>query len=130
MLGADACVATLALIAFFATASQASEPSAVAQRDAEADVQLIIRFEAAHASLVEFTSIMNGVEKGMQGEPGFRSALIFQNVDDPCVLTLVEHWQSRKSHEDHFDRIVASGAWAHILSLLRKEPDLGYFSRL
>lgn len=96
----------------------------------ETETHLIIRFEAEPAKLAEFSAIMMSVEDDMQTEPGFVSALVYQNADDPSVFTLIEKWESRKAHEDHFDRIVASGAWEHILGLLRRDPQLGYFAEL
>ena len=90
---------------------------------------LIIRFEARQENLAEFSAIMDGVETGMQQEPGFVSATVYQHADDPTVFTLLELWETRALHEEHYDRIVASGDWAHIKSLLRSEPQMGYFNK-
>lgn len=90
---------------------------------------LIIRFEAKPENLTEFSAIMDGVEAAMQQEPGFVSATVYQHSDDRTVFTLVELWETRALHEEHYDKIVASGDWGHIKSLLRSEPQMGYFDK-
>ena len=92
-------------------------------------VYLIIRFEANTDNLAEFAAIMEGVESAMQEEPGFLSATVYQEADDETVFTLIELWQTRALHEEHYDRIVESGDWGHIKSLLRSEPQMGYFDK-
>ena len=95
--------------------------------NADATTHLLIRFEAKQEHLAEFAAIMRTVERDMAAEPGFESAVVYQDSDDPRVFMLVEVWQSRRSHEAHFERIVASGDWANILAMLRSDPVMGYF---
>ncbi len=94
------------------------------------DVHLIIRFDAKSEYLLEFAGIMKTVEVDMADEPGFRSANVYQDIDDPNKFTLIEVWASRGAHEMHFAEIVASGVWQHILSLQQSPPVMGYTDSL
>lgn len=94
----------------------------------EDSVTLIIQFEATAEGLPAFAEIMNGVPEAMKSEEGFVSATIYQKLDEPEFFVLTEVWKSRELHLEHFDRIVASGDWAHIKSLLRREPVMGYYA--
>ena len=91
-------------------------------------VTLIIDFEATDVGLAEFDEIMLGVPEGMRAEPGFISATIYRDIDRPNSYVLTELWASRALHQEHFDRIVASGDWEHINGLLKSAPKMGYFS--
>lgn len=93
----------------------------------EQRITLLIHFEASDEGLEEFSEIMRGVSEAMQTEPGFVSAVVYNNVDDPNTIVLAEVWETKRDHLKHFDRIVASGDWAHINSLLTSEPEMGYF---
>lgn len=94
----------------------------------EQPVTLIINFEATDVGLAEFDDIMLGVPEGMRAEPGFISASIYRDLETPNRYVLTELWASRVMHEEHFDRIVASGDWEHINSLLESAPKMGYYS--
>lgn len=94
----------------------------------EPPVTLIINFEATDAGLAEFDAIMLGVPDGMRAEPGFISAKIYRDIESPNSYVLTEVWASQALHEGHFDRIVASGDWAHINTLLKSAPEMGYYS--
>ena len=117
------------LLAALAVALLLAVPVASGQRAAgdDAETHLIIRFEAKQDELAAFASILSNVERDMATEAGFVSAVVYRNADDPRVFTLVEVWQSRADHEAHFERIVASGAWANILAMQRTDPVMGYF---
>ena len=117
-------------VIILAVAAASGSTLAQANGDNTMNTYLVIRFEADDAKLDEFSAIMRSVDTDMQTEPGFVSATVYQDIDDPRVFTLVELWESRKSHEEHFEKIVESGAWEHILSLLRKKPKMGYTERL
>jgi len=99
----------------------ASEPS-------DQPVTLIIDFVATDVGLAEFDEIMLGVPEGMRAEPGFISATIYRDIDKTNSYVLTELWASRALHQEHFDRIVASGDWEHINSLLKSAPKMRYFS--
>ncbi|XUU60161.1 putative quinol monooxygenase [Erythrobacter sp. HA6-11] len=96
----------------------------------EDSVTLIIRFEASEEGLEVLSGILNGVSDAMQTEAGFVSANVHRNIQEPNVFVLAEVWQTQALHEEHFDRINASGDWDHIKSLLVAEPQMGYFRPL
>lgn len=102
------------------------EISTAQEETATMAIHLLIRFEVKEDRLDDFTPIMQNIERDMASEAGFESATVYRDVDDPRVFTLVEIWSSRKRHEEHFDRIVATGDWANILTMLQKDPVMGY----
>ena len=114
-------------IAIFATLLVACTTAVPIVNTQEQRVTLLIHFEASDEGLEEFSEIMRGVSEAMQSEPGFVSAVVYNNVDDPNTIVLAEVWETKRDHLEHFDRIVASGDWAHINSLLTSEPEMGYF---
>ncbi len=114
-------------IAIFATLLVACTTAVPIVNTQEQRVTLLIHFEASDEGLEEFSEIMRGVSEAMQTEPGFVSAVVYNNVDDPNTIVLAEVWETKRDHLEHFDRIVASGDWAHINSLLTSEPEMGYF---
>ncbi len=91
---------------------------------------LIIVFHVAEDRLDEFLPIMTGINRGMAGEEGFESAVVYRDVDDPLTFTLIEKWESRALHRAHYDRIVASGDWSNILTMLTETPVLRYNDKL
>lgn len=115
---------TIAVFATLLVACTSAVPILNAQ---EERVTLLIHFEANDRGLEEFSEIMSGVSAAMQTEPGFVSAVVYYDVDDPNTFVLAEVWETKRDHLAHFDRIVASGEWARINGLLRSEPEMGYF---
>lgn len=93
-------------------------------------VTLIIRFEASTQGVEELTQIMDGVSGAMAAEPGYISAKVFRDIDNPNVFVLEEVWATKKLHQEHFTRIDQSGDWSHINSLLIEEPSLGYYKSM
>lgn len=89
-------------------------------------VYLIINFDVHPDKQTEFEEVMRGVSASMQSEDGFEEAFVFLDGDNPSRFTLIERWTSRSLHRQHYERIVKSGGWAHILSLLKAEPELNY----
>ncbi|MEP2103324.1 MAG: antibiotic biosynthesis monooxygenase [Parasphingorhabdus sp.] len=116
------------VLAAFALTLIAACTDVPAASDSGPPVTLIINFEASDEGLSEFSDIMAGVADAMASEPGFVSAIVYQNVERPTAFVLQEVWASKEKHGEHFDRIVASGDWAHINSLLKTEPIMGYYS--
>jgi len=89
-------------------------------------VYLIIHFKPQSIHLEAFAEIMVGVEKAMASEPGFQTAQVYQGTQGELEFILIERWRSIALHREHYDRIVASGDWAHILTLLTEEPTMIY----
>ncbi|WFL76309.1 antibiotic biosynthesis monooxygenase [Altererythrobacter arenosus] len=112
-------VMTVLLIALSACTAEPSAPDEA--------VTLIIRFEASEQGVEEFAQIMDGVSDAMAAEPGFVSAKVFRDIDEPNVFVLEEVWATKELHQDHFTRINQSGDWSHINSLLIEKPEMGYF---
>ncbi len=92
----------------------------------DTSVYLVIHFKTHSDHQQEFKKIMAGVEKAMTGEAGFQTAQVYRGAEDDREFILVERWQSITLHREHYDRIVASGDWAHILTLLTEEPTMTY----
>ncbi len=116
------------LLIVFSIALLPACANAPAASDVEAPVTLIINFEATDGGLTEFSEIMAGVSEAMASEPGFISAIVYRNVERPNAFVLQEVWASKELHGEHYDRIVESGDWDHIKSLLKVEPVMGYYT--
>lgn len=85
-------------------------------------VNLVVRFNAKPDRLADFAGILDSVRHSLPGQGGCRDIRILQSIDDPCEIVLIEAWDSRDQHRDHFASIVENGSWARILSHLAQEP--------
>ena len=117
-------VGALALLG--ACSQEASAPAAIESRATEDATHLIIRFNVAEDRLDDFLGVMTNINDLMAGEAGFIAATVYRNVDDPLTFTLVEAWETRGHHEEHFQRIDASGDWADIVAMLTRYPAMSY----
>lgn len=115
-----------ALMTLGACSNETTTPAAVAGPATQDAIQLIIRFNVAEDSLDDFLGIMTDINSLMAGEEGFIDAVVYRNVDDPLAFTLVEAWATRGHHEEHFQRIDASGDWAEIVAMLTSYPAMSY----
>ena len=97
------------------------------QQPSEDGITLIIRFDATDDGLPELERILEGVSDAMASEPGFVSATVYRDIDQPNVFVLTEIWQTKEHHLEHFERINASGDWAKIKGLLVTDPQMGYY---
>lgn len=101
-----------------------------AQESNENPAYLVILFDVQTERLKEFTEIMAGVKGAMQSEEGFEDAFVLQDMDEPNQFVLVERWQSKHLHMEHFDRIVKSGEWESIGNMLSSSPVMKYTNML
>lgn len=102
----------------------------MAQDVDEKPVYLIIQFEVRAERLEEFTRIMSGVKQAMTTESGFEDAHVLTGIDAPNQFILIERWQSKALHLEHFDRIVASGDWKNLREMLSSAPVMQYTTML
>lgn len=98
----------------------------MASEKPDQSVYLIISFDVQPQWRSEFEEIMQGVKVAMKGEAGFENAKVYLDVDVPDRFVLIERWRTKDLHRDHYDRIVASGDWMHILGMLKTEPTMRY----
>lgn len=117
---------SLILAFLVGTSFPISFEAAAADVSNDGGVYLIIHFRPQVIHLEAFAEIMAGVEKAMASEPGFQTAQVYQGARDELEFILIERWQSIELHQEHYDRIVESGDWAHILTLLTEEPTMTY----
>ena len=94
----------------------------------EALTYLKIEFHVQHESRNELMAIMSELNKNMSSEAGFVKAYVYIDDDDVNHITLIETWQTRALHEQHYQTIVSNGSWASILSMLSDTPDMAYMS--
>lgn len=114
------------LMTLGACSNETTTLAAVAGPETEDAIHLIIRFNVAEDSLDDFLAIMKDINGLLAGEEGFINAVVYRNADDPLAFTLVEAWATRHHHEEHFQRIDASGDWAEIVAMLTNYPAMSY----
>ena len=91
---------------------------------------VIVTFCVKPASIVSFIDILKSVQENLPRVEGCERVEIYRTAEETGVFTLVEHWQSKKVHQSHIDRIVAAGDWDKIKEHLLKEPKSRYFTPL
>jgi quinol monooxygenase YgiN len=89
---------------------------------------LKIEFQVKEHRNAEFMDIMKRINVNMQFEDGFVWVKIFVKQDDNNKVTLMERWDTRNLHEQHYERIVENGSWANILDMLSVTPEMSYLN--
>ena len=92
------------------------------------DINVIIRFQAKLERLNDFADLIDQVRRDLPHVPGCLGARVFRHEDEPCGFTLFETWASRDQHGAHLQQVVASGAWARVLTHLVADPVSYYCS--
>ena len=89
------------LIVFFSPSTQASEPRKSVEEEAKpAVVTVLVEHRLLPDRIDEAKSeIMQLVRTVLGEEPDCLGIEVFQNVDDPTRITLVEKWTSREAYE-------------------------------
>lgn len=90
----------------------------------------LIHFNALSSHLSELEAALQLACTNLPQVKGCQSALLLQNADDPCRLTMIEKWEDRRDHQAHVESMIATGAWAQITSLLRELPHSGYYQSI
>jgi len=90
--------------------------------------QVIVSFETKPESAVPFAALLEQVKRELPTVPGCRSVRLFAARSNPCLFTLLEHWDSESRHQHHIDQVVSSGAWATLAAHLAKEPVSHYYT--
>ncbi|MCF6275776.1 MAG: antibiotic biosynthesis monooxygenase [Robiginitomaculum sp.] len=91
-------------------------------------VYLKIEFHVQAERRDDLMAIMATLNQDMRGEEGFIKAYVYLDQDDANHITLIETWQTRALHEQHFQAIVANGSWAQILDMLSRVPSRVYMN--
>ncbi len=119
-----------ALVSLSACAQETPAPGAGGNRSVENATHLITRFQVAEENLDAFLDLMTNINAAMASEEGFIAAEVYRNSDDPLAFTLIEGWETRALHDEHFQRIYASGDWAALVAMLTKYPEMSYNTAL
>lgn len=91
---------------------------------------VIITFKSTPEKLAAFTNILKQVKNDLPNVEGCKAVRIFNDVNEPCIFTLVETWVSEIEHKKHIESVVSSGGWAHIASHLACDPTSSYYMEL
>lgn len=90
-------------------------------------IQVIITFETKPEAASPFAALLAQVQQDLPRVNGCAGVRVFAGSDDPCVFTLLEHWDSKASHQAHIAHVVASGAWDSMAVYLAKDPVSHYY---
>jgi quinol monooxygenase YgiN len=89
--------------------------------------QVIITFETKPDASIPFASMLTQVQQDLPRVPGCRGVRVFTGSENPCIFTLLEHWDSQAEHQAHIQTVVASGTWDRIAAHLAKDPVSHYY---
>ena len=90
--------------------------------------QIIITFETKPELAAAFAALLEQVKRDLPAVPGCQSVRLFAATGNPCLFTLLEHWDSASQHQSHIDTVVSSGAWATLAAHLAKDPVSHYYT--
>lgn len=57
---------------------------------------------------------------------GCRGGSVFNDLDDPELFVLVEHWDSREAHRAYVEKIESDGTMDDMMPLLAGPPERRY----
>lgn len=89
-------------------------------------VHLVINFNVRNEKLLSFKEIMSTVKENLPTVPGCLNIEILQHIENPLQFTLIEQWDSEKTHQRHVEGLVSSGKWNFIIDHLQESPITGY----
>lgn len=90
-------------------------------------IQVIITFETKPEASAPFAVLLEQVQHDLPLVNGCRGVRVFSGSANPCVFTLLEHWDTEAAHQAHIATVVASGAWERIATHLAKDPVSHYY---
>ena len=93
-------------------------------------VTFIITFKSTPAALPDFRKLLDSVARDLPAVEGCQGVQILCAIDDPCLFTLVETWDSREAHAAHVQRLIDSGGWNSVVAHLAQAPESRYFQAL
>lgn len=85
-------------------------------------IHVVVTFEVKPQSSSEFTALLEAVQRDLPRVRGCLGVRVFASLEDPCVWTLLEDWDSVEAHQVHIDHLIASGAWDQVVTHLAKPP--------
>lgn len=91
-------------------------------------IQVIVTFEAKPEFSSRLAALLHQVRRDLPQVGGCNAVRVFAGLDDPCLFTLLEEWDSVQAHRAHLDAVVSSGAWAALAAHLAKEPVSRYYA--
>lgn len=91
------------------------------------NINVIVSFDVKMDKIAEFSKILENVKSDLPKVEGCVSVDIFKSSASPNKFTLVETWETKKSHQAHIDSLSKNGTWDIIASHLTKDPESDYF---
>jgi quinol monooxygenase YgiN len=91
---------------------------------------VIIKFKAKPEKLLDFKKILESVKLDLPTVCGCEGVQIFCDTKNPNTFTLVETWDSEKSHKKHIEGVIESGAWEDLALHLECDPESSYYTEI
>ncbi|MCO4771028.1 MAG: antibiotic biosynthesis monooxygenase [Deltaproteobacteria bacterium] len=89
-------------------------------------VTIVVHFHAAEGKRSELRKLLGRAVPRLADLPGCRGGSLYNDIDEPLLFVLVEHWESRPSHEAYLHRIEEDGTMDGLRPLLASDPERRY----
>ena len=93
-------------------------------------INVIVHFKAKEEMREDFKTIFIDVKTSLPKVKGCLSVQAFSSNEDNNDFSLVETWDSIAFQQAHISRLVESGDWASLESLLIEPPQRTYLNEL
>jgi len=90
----------------------------------------LIKIEGRSDKRDELHEFLVELSRDLPRVNGCEGVLVLRDLESADHYALVETWKSQKFHQNHFDHLQKSGAWATFVTLLAREPLVSTFSLL
>lgn len=93
-------------------------------------VTVMYNFQPAEGESEALVQLLNSGRDMTLAAAGCDAFDVYQGVDDPHDVVMIEQWTSREAHQEHFERQVkTSGILDRLMTLLVEPPQPVYYER-
>jgi len=89
---------------------------------------IIVHFYAKPGKVDELRDFIMPAIPRLRELRGCRGGSLYNDIDEPDLFVLVEHWDSAEDHKAYIDTIEEDGTMERMRPLLAREPERRYLS--
>jgi len=91
-----------------------------------ANVTVVVHFRAASGKESALRGVLGGAVPRLGDLDGCKGGSLYNDIDEPDLCVLVEHWDTRDDHAAYLASLEADGTMDSIRPLLAGEPERRY----
>lgn len=89
-------------------------------------ITVIVHFRASEGNRAALRAVLGPAVPRLADLPGCTGGSLYNDIDDPELFVLVEHWESEAAHTAYLHRIEEEGTMDALRPLLVGDPKRRY----